>query len=60
MSKKVIWKWLGKDEFVPGVPARDLSEEEVESRGVKALVEQSVLYKRTEIEAAKKEKKDGA
>jgi hypothetical protein len=38
------WKWLGKNEFVPGVPARDLTDEEVDRRGIRDLVELSPLY----------------
>lgn len=38
------WKWLGKNEFVVGVPARDLSDEEVDRRGIRHLVELSPLY----------------
>ncbi len=46
MSKKIIWKWLGKAEFVPGCPARDLADEEVDRRGIREPVEESKLYKK--------------
>ena len=49
MSKKIGWKWLGKkNEFVPGCPARDLTDGEVDSRGIRELVEKSKLYKKFE------------
>ena len=56
MSKKVAWKWLGKNEFIPGVPARDLLVGEAERRGIKEIVERSSLYKRAEKEAPKERK----
>ena len=56
MSKKVAWKWLGKNEFIPGVPARDLLVGEAERRGVEDIVEKSSLYKRAEKKAQKESK----
>jgi hypothetical protein len=46
MKKKVVYKWLGKAEFVPGVPARDLTKEDLEREGVEALAKASKLYKK--------------
>ncbi len=43
---KIGWKWLGKREFIPGCPARDLSDEELDERGIRHLVEVSPLYKK--------------
>lgn len=56
MKKKeeFYWKWLGKLEFVPGAPARDLSSQEVEKRGIQNLVEKSPLYKKVSVEEPKK------
>lgn len=52
MSK---WKWLGENEFIPGVPARDLTDEEIDKRGIRELVEQSKLFKKVRSQ----EKKEG-
>ena len=50
---KSIWKWLGKSQFIPGVPARDLTQEEVEERGIQKVVEMSPLYKKVSVEESK-------
>ena len=60
MSKKVEWKWLGGNEFIPGVPARNLSIGEAEKRGIEGIVELSPLYELVKEKTAKKEMKDGA
>ena len=60
MSKKVEWKWLGNNQFIPGVPARDLVVGEAKERGVESVVEVSLLYERVEEKTAEKEIKDGA
>lgn len=60
MKKKIEWKWLGKNEFVPGCPARDLLEGEAERRGISKIVKESKLFERVERKAAGKELKDGA
>ena len=39
-------KYVGEGKFIPGVPARDLSEEEVERFGAKLLAD-SGLYEKT-------------
>ena len=60
MMRKVVWKWFGDNEFVPGVHARDLLEGEADARGVEDIVKESKLYVRVVKAAAKKEIKDGA
>ena len=60
MSEKIEWKWLGKNEFIPGVPARDLLVGEAEKRGIVSVVENSSLFKRIKPKAAKKEKENGS
>ena len=49
----MAWKFVGGDDgaFIPGVPARDLSDKEVKELGVQEAVEASDLYKK---ERAKK------
>ena len=42
----ITWKWHGVKEFIPGVPARDLTDEEVDVRGVRELVEASPLFEK--------------
>ena len=37
--------WLGDKEFIPGVPPRDMTVEEVERKGLREIVELSPLYK---------------
>ena len=49
----MAWTYVGKGAFIPGVPARDLSDNEVKELDVKADVEASDLYKR---ESASKKK----
>ena len=56
-EQKVTWKWVGKNEFVPGCPARDLVEGEAERRGIEDIVEKSFLYQRVKKITAKKEGK---
>lgn len=53
-----MWKFLGHNEFVPGVPARDLTDEEVERRGIAHLVEASPLYELVEAKVPVAEKSD--
>lgn len=43
----MAWKYLGDgSQFIPGIPARDLSDNEVKELDVKVDVEASDLYKR--------------
>ena len=56
MTKKSYWKWLGNREFVPGCPARDLSLEEVEEKGIQELVETSNLYELIQTQPKKVQK----
>jgi hypothetical protein len=53
-NKEVLmaWKYMGKGDFIPGVPARDLSDKEVKELGIQEAVEASDLYKK---ESAKKQ-----
>jgi hypothetical protein len=48
----MAWKYMGKGDFIPGVPARDLSDKEVKELGIQEAVEASDLYKK---ESAKKQ-----
>ena len=44
----MAWKYVGDgDEFIPGIPARDLSDAEVKELGVRDDVEASPLYEKT-------------
>ena len=45
-KSKIVYKWLGDKEFVPGVPARDLKQEDLEKPNVKELAEASKLYRK--------------
>ena len=55
--KQYIWRWLGGGGFIPGLPARDMTEQEVEERGVLGIVQQSPLYVKESLERkATKEK----
>ena len=47
----MAWIYVGNGEFIPGIPARDLSDKEVKELKVEADVEASDLYKK---ESAKK------
>ena len=51
------WKYVGDGAFIPGIPARDLSDKEVKELGVQADVETSDLYKK---DAGKTTKGKGA
>jgi hypothetical protein len=48
----MAWKYVGNGDFIPGVPARDLSDKEVKELGIQEAVEASDLYKK---ESAKKQ-----
>jgi hypothetical protein len=48
----MAWKYVGDGAFIPGVPARDLSDKEVKELGIQEAVEASDLYKK---ESAKKQ-----
>lgn len=56
MRKKIEFRFLGVNEFVPAVPARDLLEGEANERGILELVELSPLYERVEEEPENKDK----
>ncbi len=45
MKQKVMYKWLGDKEFIPGVPARDLTNGDL-TPYIKEMAEASKLYKR--------------
>ena len=47
----MAWKYVGDGAFIPGVPARDLSEKEIKELDIQEAVEASDLYKK---ESAKK------
>jgi len=47
----MAWKYVGDGAFIPGVPAKDLSEKEVKELNIQEDVEASDLYKK---ESAKK------
>ena len=47
----MAWKYGGTGDFIPGVPARDLSDKEVKELDIQEAVEASDLYKK---ESAKK------
>jgi hypothetical protein len=42
--KQKVFKYTGNGDFIPGVPARDITEGEAKSRGVLNLVELSPMY----------------
>lgn len=44
--KEIEFKFLGENEFIPGVPPRDLLKGEAERRGILELVEISPLYEK--------------
>jgi hypothetical protein len=44
----MAWKYVGDgSQFIPGIPARDLSAKEVKELGIQEAVEASDLYKKT-------------
>jgi hypothetical protein len=45
-STYMAWKYIGDGRFIPGIPARDLSDREVKELKVEADVEASDLYKK--------------
>jgi hypothetical protein len=47
----MAWKYVGDGAFIPGVPAKDLSDKEVRELNIQEAVEASDLYKK---ESAKK------
>ena len=47
----MAWKYVGDGAFIPGVPARDLSEKEIKELDIQEAVEACDLYKK---ESAKK------
>lgn len=44
----IVWKYAGKDEFIDGVPARDLTQADVDwlHADLRSAVEQSGFYRR--------------
>lgn len=48
-EKKIIWVWKGSREFIPGVPPRDLDDEELDQRGIRNIVEKSGLFKKQTV-----------
>lgn len=51
------FKYIGDGPFIPGIPSRDLSEEEAEAAGLEVLRE-SDLYQEVKSSKPKKEKKE--
>lgn len=49
---EVVYKYIGSGLYVPGVPARDLTEEEAERYGVT----EGVVYERVEASGKKRAK----
>lgn len=42
----MAWKYVGEGAFLPGVPARDISDEEARERGIEATLKASSIYRR--------------
>lgn len=62
MAKKKVkkfWKYLGEGKlFVPGVPMRDLTVDEVDARQVSYLVQNSPLYELRPVEAQEEDQEE--
>ncbi len=52
-------KYIGDGTFAPGIPARDLTDEEVKEYGGVALLTKTGLYQKPEEKLVKATKKDG-
>tara|TARA_Y100000310_G_scaffold333928_1_gene412509 strand:+ start:302 stop:472 length:171 start_codon:yes stop_codon:yes gene_type:complete len=53
------WKYVGDDgRFIPGIPARDLTDKEVKELGVQEVVEASDLWRKESTGRAKKPEGD--
>jgi hypothetical protein len=53
----MAWKYMGDgSQFVPGVPARDLTSKEVKERDIQEAVETSDLYKKDSAKKAEGDK----
>lgn len=50
-ERKIALLYVGKNEFFPGMPARDLYEDELEKRGGKQVLLGTGLYKEPETKA---------
>lgn len=50
MEETIVWKYVGKGEFIDGVPARDLTQADVDwlVADLRPAVEQSGFYRRVE------------
>jgi hypothetical protein len=40
------WKYIGEGAYLPGVPARDISDEEAKERGLEETLKASTIYRR--------------
>lgn len=47
-------KYIGNGDFAPGIPARDLTDEEVKEHGGVVLLVKTGLYERVELSGARK------
>lgn len=59
----IVWKYVGKGEFIDGVPARDLTRADVDwlHEDLRSAVEQSRFYRRVErprVEAEPRQPED--
>jgi hypothetical protein len=40
-----VWKYEGEGAYLPGIPARDISDEEAQERGIVETLKQSTIYR---------------
>ena len=41
-----MWKYVGEGAYLPGIPARDITDEEAQQRGIEEMLKASNIYRR--------------
>jgi hypothetical protein len=54
-----MWHYVGEGAYLPGIPARDISDEEAQEREIEATLKQSTIYRHTPDRPEKPEERKG-
>jgi hypothetical protein len=48
-----MWKYVGDGAYLPGIPARDISDEEARERGIEDTLTAASIYRHVKDEASR-------
>jgi len=54
-----VWKYEGEGAYLPGIPARDISDQEAQEREIEETLKASTIYRHVPDRPEKPEKAEG-